>query len=31
MKNKLHYLIILTLPFLLSGCLNLGSAWNMGW
>jgi len=30
MKNKLYYLIILFLPFLLSGCNNLGAAWNMG-
>tara|TARA_B100000965_G_C19166799_1_gene572804 strand:+ start:319 stop:465 length:147 start_codon:yes stop_codon:yes gene_type:complete len=31
MKNKLYYLAILISPLLLSGCSNLGAAWNVGW
>ena len=31
MKSKFYYVLVLVLPLILSGCNNLGAAWNMGW
>jgi len=30
MKKKFYFLVILLVPILLSGCNNLGAAWNIG-
>ncbi len=31
MNSKFYYVLVLVLPLILSGCSNLGAAWNMGW
>ena len=31
MNSKFYYVLVLVLPLILSGCNNLGAAWNMGW